>query len=152
MSTPISLVLLFSKSGLIPVYENNNPFKVHNSSTNRNIFKFVPRFSCSLGFAWIRYQQLDMISLSSPWVSSLMSFQYDEQAPYYFTLALVLVILVIFSTFQFSGKKRIALPIYPEGPNREDAKKRWLTDSINLLQEGYKKVRFSVYSGSDTLS
>jgi hypothetical protein len=94
-----------------------------------------------------------MNSLNTPWFSDLMSYLYNEQTPYYFTSEPVLVIVNIFSTFHFSGQKRIALPIYPEDPhNREDAKKRWHTDSIKLLQEGYNRVGSSMYSCSGALS
>jgi hypothetical protein len=57
---------------------------------------------------------------------------------YYFTSAIALIIV---SAAWFIPRKSLDIPFYGLDENDKDApKQRWMRDSINLLQEGYRKV------------
>jgi hypothetical protein len=64
----------------------------------------------------------------------------DAQTLYYCTSAIALVVASSLVAW-FNQKKYLAIPFHGLDENDEDApRKRWMWDSINLLQEGYRKV------------
>jgi hypothetical protein len=80
-----------------------------------------------------------MLFLSPLW--TFTHNKYDEQSIYYFASVIALVIVTIYSKVHFDRKKLVAVPIYGQNELDKDApKRRWMTDSINLMQEGYNKV------------
>lgn len=87
-----------------------------------------------------------MASLGSPWEAGLLYHNYDEKVPYYFTSAIVLIVITVFSAVHFGSKKAVAVPSY--GLDKHDevtARERWMRDAANLVQEGYNRVSLLVH-------
>jgi hypothetical protein len=82
-----------------------------------------------------------MASLNSSREFDLLYNHYNEKVPYYFTSAIVLIVVTVFSAVHFGSKKAVAVPSYGlEKHGKDTAKERWMRDAINLVQEGYNKV------------
>lgn len=63
------------------------------------------------------------------------------QTPLFFALSIAA--LIVFAVFRAAhSNANPSIPLYvPETSAAGNQKKRWMFDSVNLLQEAYKKVR-----------
>lgn len=86
---------------------------------------------------------MDLLNIT--WPAGLSNYTYIELATYltYLLYAIAPVLIIIYLVSSFGpGWHRVAVPIYGHNSfDIESPKKRWMTDSISLMQEGYNKVR-----------
>lgn len=76
----------------------------------------------------------------------------DAPVPFY-TTSFILILVSILSAVGLSGSKKVNVPFYGQDPNDFEApKKRWMSDALNLLQEGYNKVHPQVRHFVDQFS
>jgi len=63
-----------------------------------------------------------------------------EDPTTYFLPAFFIITLILVSAYRLKEKK-LNIPFFGNGDGNPDAaRKRWMSDSINLLSEGYTKV------------
>lgn len=74
--------------------------------------------------------------------NGLVHHKLETPISYYLTSFIILLLVPVLYFMNLKSQKPIDLPFHGLDDNDSEApKKRWMTDSINLLREGYAKVR-----------
>lgn len=79
-----------------------------------------------------------------PWPAGSISYKDNKWASpsTYVQCAIALIVVTTYFVFNFGRGHRVTVPFHGNNElDMESLKKRWMTDSINLMQEGYKKVK-----------